>query len=319
VTRVGALEALGRGLVNVRANAELVPAVTAGTLAVFLLLLASFLPWLGALGLDPRDLVAGEPPDFDALAGAARAGLAPEGIVARFGVAFTAIALGLIVSSLMYCWYWGGALGVLVAGEAQAPPGAGRAPAVFRTFSARFLLGEARRLTAPVLLFLSLFLGLMLLLLVALGALFALALALGERRGGGAGLAVGCGGAFPLLFAWIALLLALWFGQVELPRRGIGVRAAATLGFRWLGARLGAALALFALFLCASLAIGIFVGGAGFLIKLWFAESFPAELTIDLLAWFAQLVSSAALNLVLAASFAALARGERAHAGGTGA
>jgi hypothetical protein len=310
VKRLGALEALGRGIANVRGNLEVVGVAAAGTIVLTGLVVLSLVPWLGLGeaelgGLFRLVLGQGEVADFAAV------GRQAWTIVANLWGFLLAISIGLTVASVVYCWYFGGILGVLVAGEAQSPPGARRAPELFRTWSPRFFAGEAARLVWRLLGFYSLWL----LLLTGVLALTALAIGLAAKLAGVdaglAGLAVGCGASLPLIFLFLAALGAMSLGQIDLVAPESGVLAASRAGTRLLAQRLGAAVALFVLLIAAAMALGIFEAGLGLALTAALAGSPAAALAAQIVLFVVQVMLSTLLNLVFAAAFVALVRGER--------
>lgn len=308
--RLGALEALGRGISNVRGNPELVAVGVGGSLAVLALVVLALIPWLGADAGDLASLLRvvsgqGGIGDLPALASQSWS------IVADLWGFVLALSVALTIGSVVYCWYFGGTLGVLHAGDAQAPPGGGRSGELYRTWSTRLFAAEAGRLVWRVLWFYSLWLLAVLGVLTLFAGGFALAAFVGATAGGVAGLAVGCGAALPLLFALFAVLGAMSLGQVELVPANATVRSASRDGWRVLGRRLGAVITLFVLLFATAIALGLVEGGVGLAIAAGLAGR-PALATAAQVALFGvQLLLSTLLNLVFAAAFVALARSER--------
>lgn len=307
---LGAVEALGRGLANVRGNLELVGVAAASSLVVTGLVVLSLVPVLGVGAEELASFFAlttsqGSAGDLVTVFDRAWA------TVTNLWGVVVALAIGLTIGSIVYSWVLGGMLAVLVAGEAQAPPGGGRHSELFRTWSWRFFSGEATRLVWRVLVFLSLWLLAVLAVVTLFGVLMVAAAVAGGTRGIAAGLALGCGGALPLLFLLFAVLGAMTLGQVELVPRDSGVVPASRAGLRLLGRRLAAAVALFALFFLASVAIGTFEAGVGLAAAGVLVERPLALGTVQGALFIVQLMLSAFLNLVLVASFVALVRGER--------
>lgn len=309
--RLSALEALGRGLSNVRGNLEVVAVAAAAAVAMFALIVLSLIPWLGSEVLKPHGLAGGRRPGPDEIAAWFERLAASPDILSQLGLGLLALLVGLTAASVVYCWSWGGVLAVLHAGDAQAPPGSGRGAELFRTWSRKFFALEAARLTWKLLLFLSLFLALLFFVLVAFALLGVAAVLAMGKSGVGAGLALGCGGALPLLFVYFAISGAMWIGQVELVRPEVPVGTAARLGFALLGRRLGASVALFALFFALTLAVALFFGGLGFAFQLALATRPALAVTMQLALSLIQLVASSAMQAGMAASFVALARAER--------
>ena len=180
--RLSAFEALGRGLANLRGNLGLVATVMGGSLLVVAVALAALGPLVDLAGLSVADVFG--KPDPERVA-AAVANLDLRALLSGgLGAALLLFLAGLTVASLVQCWFQAGLLGVLGAGDAQAPPGPRRPALAFRTFSPRFFAAEARRLFGRLLGFYTLLLGLFLvwlLLVLAVG----LAATLGSSRWGG--------------------------------------------------------------------------------------------------------------------------------------
>lgn len=145
MTRLSTLDALGRGVANVRGNLEVVAISAAGTVGVVMVTVLALLPWFSVLGINPAWFLGArpEPADFQSWL---ELFAAPMQLISTLGWGFLALLIGLTAASFVFAWYYGGILGVLVAGDAQAPAGPGRDPELFRTFAPRYFAGEARRL-----------------------------------------------------------------------------------------------------------------------------------------------------------------------------
>lgn len=309
--RLSAFDALGRGLANVRGNLELVAVVAGGSILVVAVVLATMIPWLGFDAADISSWLAarGEGAEIGDLAALARRVFE---VFSDLGAFLLALILGLTAGSLVVSWYLGGVLGVLVAGDAQAPGGPGRPALLFRTWSWRFFVGESNRLTWRVLLYYSLFLTLTSIAMLVLVLLVVAASLVATKSGVAAGLALGCGGSLPLLFVFFALVLALSMGQGDLVRAESGVVAASRAGFGVVGRRLGAAIGIFAVVFLASIALGIFQAVLTFVLGLALAARPFLSMTVQVVIFLLQLLAGGWLNLVLYAAFIALLRSERA-------
>lgn len=312
--RLTALEALGRGLSNVRGNLEVVAAAAAGSVGILVLVVVSLIPWLGISILAPQRFAAGQRLGPDQIVAWLSRLASPRDLLAQLGLGLLALLVGLTAASVLYGWVWGGVLAVLHAGDAQAPPGSGRGAELFRIWSRKFFALEAARLTWKVLLFLSLFFALLLLVMLALFLLVVAAVVVGAKSGATTGLALGCGGLLPLLFVYFAVSGAMWIGQVELVRPEVSVTAATRAGFAVLGRRLGASVAIFGLFFLLACAAGLLFGGAAFLLRLSLASRPAIAATVDLALSLIQLTVSSALQVASAGAFVALARSEHAAA-----
>jgi hypothetical protein len=254
--RLSAMDCLRRGLSSLWANRELVLVQCLHGFAFTLLFAVGFaLPFV-ALGVDLSS--------SDAFADPSRAlpALLPraQGRLGTLAFALAGTLVLWLIATLLHCYLQAGTYGVLLAADRQALPGAVRSARLFRTFSLRNFLGWAGRFGGRFFGFVNLFcllvLGWTLLILLWMGATLGGA----ARWGEGAAWGIGCGGALPLSF--LLLVLGLWYGlaQADLAREGSGVLRAARVGLEVLGARLGAVLLLFVLFVCALFA---FLGGVG--------------------------------------------------------
>jgi len=310
VNRLGALEALGRGIANVRGNLETAGVAAAGTLVLTGVVLLALVPWLGLDGDGLSSLFRltaghGQPADLAAL------GRQSWALMSNLWGFVLALSLATTVAFFAYCWYFAGILGVLYAGDAQAPPGPGRAPELFRTWSFRFFAGEASRLGWRLVWFYSLWS----LILFAVTTLFVagvvVAAALAGDAGGVAALAVGCGVLLPFLFAVFVMIGAMSLGQADLVAPESGVLAATRTGMRLTGRRLPAVAALFVLFFVVALAVGLLEAGVGVLVGRVLVGSPAAAVAAQLVLFVAQVLLSALLNLALAGACVALVRSER--------
>jgi len=312
--RLAALEALGRGIANVRANLELVGVSAGGSLAVIAVVVLTMVPWIG-LTREELGSVVGVAGGSGGLGDLAAIGSLGWRIASDLWQFLLALTVGLTLASILFSWYFGGLLGVLVAADAQAPPGPGRSHELFRTWSWRFFVGESGRLTLRVLYFYTICLTLLLVAIALFVAVVGLAVALFGGQGL-AGLAVTCGAMLPFIFLLLVTMLAISLGQVSLvaPRGGAWSVAwrAAKSGYALLGRRLGAALGLFVLFFCATMAVAGIEAGASFFVTASLAGRATALVVVQSALFVVELMIAALLNLVLAATYVALVRGEPA-------
>jgi hypothetical protein len=309
VNRLSAAAALGRGAANLRANRELVLVAAGGSVAIGVIVVLSVLPWLATLGLDLDTF--SEPTDLGRLREFFGGLQSPQEILARLGGLLLSVTLAFTLATFLYCWYFGGILGVLVAGDAQAPPGAGREPAIFRTFSLRFFVHEAGRLLWRVFLYLNLFFLFWTLLLVLVVIAIAGAGLLGTDSGFAAGCAVACGALLPVAFVSFALLAAMELGQADLVRPQSGVLAATGAGFRALSRRLGASALVLLLLVVASVAIATAAAAVEFVVDVSLSGAPAFALKAILL--LVRLVVGAVVNLAITAAFVALFRDDAAR------
>ncbi|KAB2963916.1 MAG: hypothetical protein F9K18_08050, partial [Thermoanaerobaculia bacterium] len=216
--RLNAIDALGRGIANVRSNWELLLVQAAATVALAILLVGSLLPLGIALGLSVAKLSSSP---AEALLGLADpATWLSAGVLAA--LAGATLLGGLAVAA--YAWFQAGIFGVLNAGDRQAGAGARRPRELYRTFTWADFTGWAGRGMWRFFGWYHLYLLILGALGALLGALLLAAVLVGRSEGVAAGFGIGCGGMLPLLF----LLL---FASLVAARRA-SRRAAA----RWLAA-----------------------------------------------------------------------------------
>jgi hypothetical protein len=244
-----------------------------------------------------------------------------EGLGTELAGRLPALALSLLASMVIgmlavvvWGWFQGGILGVLVAAERQAHPDAGRHSGGwqwFRTFSVRDFAGWGGRnmwrffwwfhvmLTAWLVIML-----VTVLLVVGAGVAW-------ESWGGGAGFGLGCGGSIPLMFLFWVLAAWTFLSQaaVAMPERG-GAWKGSVLGFQVLGRRLGAS----SLLLLSLLVLSIVLGLASALAQLASDLVLPARFAVQagayVLTTFVQSLLAVAVNLFAYASYAALVMSE---------
>lgn len=311
--RLSAVDALGRGTANVRANLELLAVTTLGSIAIGALAILSVLPWLATLGAD-LGLLPGRTPDPQQVGEMLARVLSGGDLLARLGGLLLSFSLAMTLASVLYCWYQGGILGLLVAADAQAPQGPGREPILFRIWSMPLFLHEAQRLTWRLMWFVSLFLGIWLVVGAITVGLFAGAGLLGSSQGAGAGCALACGILLPLMFVGFVLLAAAELGQADLVRPESGVITATRNAFAILGRRLGAAAALLSIFFVVSFGLGIAFTTVGAVGGLVFGSSPVLDFTFRGVLLLLQLACGGLVNLVSAAAFVALVRSETTSA-----
>ncbi len=307
------IDALGRGVSSLRANWELILVATGGTLVVALVALAGLAPAVALVGLSLVDLLG-------AAAGASTsAALALRDLdpAALGGAALIAAALAfvgaLLVASLVQCWVQAGILGTLWTADAQAPPGPRRPALSFRTFSPRLFAAEARRNFLRLLGFYGVVLAFGIVWTLLAAGLVAGAVAAGQGLDGIAGVAIGCGGAIPLLCALVILVLGVAVGQADVPRPESSALGAVETGFRVLGRRLGACALLYLIFIAVAVAVATVEGLTSFTSSLLLADAPAAGLTVGILLFVAQTLVQTALTLGLTAGLVALVRAEAAR------
>jgi len=306
--RLSALDALARGIANVRANRELVAIQVASGLLLAAAIVVPLLLFLDRLGVPLSVFTANDP---EALRQAfASVHLELDQLASLLGLGLLLFVVVGTLVFLVYCWFQAGTLAVLLAGESQAPLSRLASPAVFRTFSWAGFFGWASRFGLRIFWINNLFL---IFLTVVLG-IFTLPLVLVGRLAAGSGAVVacaaGCGMALPLGFVALVLVLAMIVAQICAVEDGATVRSATKQAFSIAGSRLGGLLLLYILLIAGSLAVTIFFGGVGLVVKLALARSGMFQTVLSTGLGIVEFVVSAGLTLAMTAAIVALVRGE---------
>lgn len=302
-----AVDCLRRGFLSSRANWGLVPMKLLQDLLLSVLLIASFVPPLLVLG----GFVLLEGGFSEAALQDWIAGLGDE-IATRVVPLVLAVVASLVIGLLavvVWAWFEGGMLGVLVAAERQALPRAEDAPGGwrwFRTFTLRDFSGWGGRYLWRYFWFFHLALTVSLVFAFLLALLLVGAVAGNERWGPGAAIGIGCGGALPLVFA--VVVYALWFSaaQPAVALEGSGSVRGSALGLRVVGRRLGASLLIGLTFLVVLTVVYMVLALGNFAAELFLKSSVAAWLTVYLSVTLVQLAVSSALNVYLLAAFSSL-------------
>jgi hypothetical protein len=316
--RLSAIDCLRRGLASTGANWELVIVQWLHGFALTLLLVVgSALPFV-ALGYDLATSGSfggsGGLDDLDQ----ARSDLLlrAQGRLLVLAAALFGMLVLWLVAVLLHAWVQAGTYGVLHAADRQALPGAVRGLRPFRTFAWRDFCGWAGRHGRRFFGFANLA-GLLFLLWALAVPLWASATLGGAARWGERGaLGIGCGGALPLGFAFLSLVLWYLVAQADLPREGARVFAAARVGLEVLGARLGAVVLFLLLFLCPFVVlagIGLVLPAAGLLLAGQPLLRAAAEIGFTLIASLTQ----GLLLIALGGTLVALVRSETARGAGS--
>lgn len=308
MNRRTAITCLHRGFLSTRANLGLVLLRFVQDLVVALLFIASFVPpvlVLGGLAL----IEGGEWSEAAIEAWIAGLGDALAGRVGALALAVVASLVIGLLAVVVWGWFQGGVLGVLVAAERQARPGAENHAGGwrwFRTFSLRDFSGWGGRYLWRFFWFfhLAMTVGLLLVLLVllvVLGAVYG-----SESWGPGAALGIGCGGALPLVFLF--LVYALWFGaaQPAVALEGSGPLRGSSIALRIVGRRLGAAFLILLVVAVAGIVIGLVAGFGQMAVGLVLEQSFAVWLSLYLVFTLLQMVFGSVISVYMLASYTSL-------------
>ena len=303
---LSAVDTFHRGLVNLRANWELVLVQFVQILIGAILVLVGFLPPLAVLGFASLDMFESTPEDWTALMDSA------AGLVTRGREAWILLLASVVLSSaiwlmamLVHCYFQGGIYGVLMAGDRQAPAGKPHGSLWFRTFSVRDLRGWGARYLWRYFWLLNLFLLIMTVWLVVPVILVLLVMWAEAQWGPSASVGIGCGGM--LLLGFSLFVLAFWLGlaQADLAREESSVLQATRQGLLVLSRRLGAVILVAVAGTIVSLAVGVVFLVVSFLGQLGLGSSFAVQigwrLALNLAQWFISCVVGVAFIAVLIA------------------
>jgi len=271
---LSAVSCLQRGVTNLRANWELVFVSWLQGLLTAGLILVGFAPPLGVLGFASFDWLATSEVEWTEF-------LAHAGeLMNRGSDAWMLLGASLLVSSaiwllafLVYCFFQGGILGILMAGDRQAPDGRSRGWQWFRTFSGRDLRGWGGRFLWRYFWLLNLMAAIGMLWVLVVVVVFGLTVLGGEQWGAAAAFGIGCGSSIPLAFG--AILLVLWtnLAQVDLAREDSRVGLALRRALNLVGRRLGAVTLIFLVALVLAIFLGVGVSILSVLAGLFLPET----------------------------------------------
>lgn len=310
---LSAVQSVNRGLVNLRANWELLCFQVLQVLIVSVLVIVGFMPPLGVLGF--TDLATLDPATqnwssvMESLAALVTRGREAWALLVASLLLASAIWL---MATLVYCFFQAGIFGVLVAGDRQAPPGKSRGWQWFRTFSASSFRGWAARYLWRYFWLLNLFILISTVWLV-LPVLLLMVTVWGDARWGTtAAIGIGCGGAIPLAFSVIVLAFWSQLAQADLARETSGVWTATRRGLQILGRRLGAVvflgLGLIIVMITLTVSVGVISTFLDFFLGLGATARLTGHVALTLLEWGA----SSVVSVAFAAILVSLVRGESA-------
>ena len=311
--RVSAIDAMWRGVRNLRANWQL---ILVQALQSFLVTL------LGIVGLLPIVLVLG----WGVVRGAAsRFGSGGETellesiVAAGLPLVFALLVTTLIwaLAFLVYCYLQAGVLGVLAFGERRArDAGADARWPHFRDFSVRGFFRRAESLTWPIFWLLNLFMLIGLIVFLIFAVIAALVLVAMVDEGLGVGTVVlGCFGF--AVFMILMMVLSVWMqvALAELATGRSGVMEATRAGFRTVLRRVPGLALLFLLLLVGSMVMAVVVMPLSlaleYLLRGHMATYLAGQGIVTLLQWFL----TGILTIGWSATLVALVAGEREVAG----
>jgi hypothetical protein len=308
---LSAVNSLHRGLVNLRANWELLLVQVLQVLVVSVLVVVGFIPPLSVLGFSELEMFDPATQDLTSIA----ASLAE--LVARGRDAWVLLLASLVLTSaiwlmamLVYCYFQAGIFGTLVAGDRQAPPGRPRGWQWFRTFSAGSLRGWAGRYLWRYFWLLNLFFVISTLWLLVPLLLLWITVWGESTWGPAAAFGIGCGGAIPVAFSLLVLAFWVQMAQADLARADSGVWIALRRGLQILGHRLGAALLLVSLLVAIMITLTVSIAVLSTFIDLFSGGGslvrWTGHVGLTLVEW----GLSSLVSVAFAATLIALIRGE---------
>lgn len=308
--RLSAVDSIQHGLLNLRANWQLVPILLLQSLAVTLLSLLGCVPIVMVLGLAFLRGVASQFDSFD-----------PERLAMRLLEAGPPLIFAFLVATLVwtvafvaYCYFQGGILGTLAAGE-RLGGADGANWQRYRAFSRKLFFEAAERLTWPIFWLLNLFLAVVLAVLVAFSVL-AVAAGFAVAEGPAAvPIALGC---FALLgFTLFAVALSVWM-QVALAHLAVGRRgvlAASRAALSTLFGRLPAVLLLFLLMVVVSIGASLVFTPFSMVLERALDGHLTAYFSGQAVIVLAQWLASSILGVAWSAVLIALIAGEKEAVG----
>lgn len=315
--RLSAVDCVQRGVASLRANWELVLVQLLQQILVGGIALAGLVPPLAVVGFGLVGAI-GEFEASNPLAWGRFLGPWLDALAANVPALVAAGVATLLIwlaAFLVYCYFQGGIYGVLVAADRQAPPGAGGRSEWFRTYRFQDVRGWGARYLWRFFAFWNLVLALASLWLAVTVAWIALAVWGWKSWGGGAGIGIGCGGALPVVFGWVALGLWTNLASAALAEEDAGVVPASRLGLAVLGRRLGGVLLILLVFVAAAMAVGIVFAPLSLAFDFVLREQGAASLLAGAILTVAQSLISSLVGIGLVASLVALMRSERAADG----
>lgn len=238
---LSAVSCIRRGITNLRANWELILVSWLQGFLAAVLVVVGFVPPLAVLGFASFDWVDATQVQWAEL-------LSQAGqLMSRGSDAWLLLGASLLVSFaiwlaafLVYCFFQGGIIGILMTGDRQAPTGRLRGWQWFRTFSGRDLRGWGGKYLWRYFWLLNLFAVIGLLWMLVVTIVIGLTALGGEMWGMTAAFGIGCGASIPLGFGLVLLVLWANLAQVDLAREDSSVGTATRRSLGLVGRRLGA-------------------------------------------------------------------------------
>ncbi len=302
---LSAVDSIQHGLLNLRANWQLIVVQFLQTLVVTVVSILGLVPIVFALGFT---FLRGALERFDSGGGTELLERLLEAGVPLI-VALLATTLIWTIAFVVYCYFQGGIFGVLAVGERQTRSGSARWQS-YRAFSRSALFESAERLTWPIFWLVNLFLLIGLAALAATALVFAgFVVLLGQ---GHEAVQIGLGCLALLLLALVMVFLSVWMqlALAELASGTRGVLAAAKTALTTAGRRLPAVALLFLLLFVASIVMAIVFMPVSMVLEFGLRDQMGAYLTAQALVSLAQWLVSGMLTVAWSATCVALVTGE---------
>ncbi len=308
--RISAFDCVRRGLLNFRANWELVLVQFAGGILVAIVFLVGLLPVFFVFGLAAIRSIFGAARESWRVSPAAadELGRFLAGNLIPLGLALIATACIWTVALIVHSYFQGGMLGVLMAGERRASAPREIGWQEFRSFSLAVFADRGRRFVWRYFWLINLFGAIGLAVgAIALSAV-ALAAVAGRDVGPGAAIAVGCG--LALLVVPVAVFFVVWYSlaQAELARETSSTLAASRRALTILARRPGAVLMILLLMFVVAITLAVVFLTVSFGLQLALGDHFLVGLGVSLAMNVVQSLVNGALAIAFAAALVALVR-----------
>ncbi len=319
--RLSAIDAVQRGLTNLRSNWELAllqmlqglilsVLSLAGVVPIVLALGAGFLRTFWSASTSPWGGGSG-PPDFSPYI---------ERLVSNWPIFAAAIFGAFCVWTLafvIYCYFQAGVLGELAAGDAKASRSASERPAHadFRIYSLAGFNTQGQAGVWKFFWLINLFaiLGLLVILVFVLLLFGVVTAAFRDGGSPGAAIGLGCFSALFLVPIWIFLSLWSQLAKAVLVSGSDGIWDAFRSSFTLLFRRLGAVLLIALLAIVAGVAVSMVFMPLSLATDFALGDDFGIQIAADIVLMVLQSIVGAVLSVAIAAILIALARSEMAR------
>jgi hypothetical protein len=304
--RLSAIDSIQHGLLNLRANWQLVIAQFLQTLSVTVISILGLLPIVFALGFT---FVRGALENFDSRGGSELLERVLEAGVPLV-VALLATILIWTIAFVVYCYFMGGIFGVLAQGERQALS-AEAGWKSYRAFSTRGFFDFSERLTWPIFWLVNVFVLIGLIVLAGCAVIVVGLVMLLDQGPQVVRFGLGC--LVLLLLALFMMFLSVWMqlALAELARGTRGFLSAVKAALAIAGKRLPGVAVLFLLLIVASITMAIVFVPVSLVLEIAFRDRMGAYFLGQALVSLVQWLSSGILTVAWSATCVALVIGEQ--------